>query len=400
MNPVDADKRFATRAVVSGNQHIEGAVNTPIFQSSTYQLTDERYQGWADGAQHTLLYARLSSLNSEAVVEKLCALEDAEDGELFGSGMAAISTTLMGLLSAGDHMVASADCYGGTYGLMTEDLPRFGIEISMADMTDPASYEAAIQDNTKILYIEVLTNPVLKVCDIEAMVAIGKKHGLIVIVDNTFATPWACKPLAMGCDLVIHSCTKYLNGHSDVVAGAVLGRADLVAEIFPRKVHFGGAVDPHACYLLERGIRTLHARMPIHVSNSLEIATRLEDHPMIESVNHPSLASHPQHDVAQRIMPKGTGMCSFVVKGGDGAALKFMRSLNIIFEATSLGCIRSLVECPSNSSHSFVPEEVRSEAGVVPGFVRMSIGIEDLEDIWEDIDQALAQVEAELLRLA
>jgi cystathionine beta-lyase/cystathionine gamma-synthase len=400
MNPVDADRRFATRAVVSGNQHIEGAVNTPIFQSSTYQLTDERYQGWADGAQHTLLYARLSSLNSEAVVEKLCALEDAEDGELFGSGMAAISTTLMGLLSAGDHMVASADCYGGTYGLMTEDLPRFGIEISMADMTDPASYEAAIQDNTKILYIEVLTNPVLKVCDIEAMVAIGKKHGLIVIVDNTFATPWACKPLAMGCDLVIHSCTKYLNGHSDVVAGAILGRADLVAEIFPRKVHFGGAVDPHACYLLERGIRTLHARMPIHVSNSLEIATRLEDHPMIESVNHPSLASHPQHDVAQRIMPKGTGMCSFVVKGGDGAALKFMRSLNIIFEATSLGCIRSLVECPSNSSHSFVPEEVRSEAGVVPGFVRMSIGIEDLEDIWEDIDQALAQVEAELLRLA
>ena len=400
MNPVDADKRFATRAVVSGNQHIEGAVNTPIFQSSTYQLTDERYQGWADGAQHTLLYARLSSLNSEAVVEKLCALEDAEDGELFGSGMAAISTTLMGLLSAGDHLVASADCYGGTYGLMTEDLPRFGIEISMADMTDPASYEAAIQDNTKILYIEVLTNPVLKVCDIEAMVAIGKKHGLIVIVDNTFATPWACKPLAMGCDLVIHSCTKYLNGHSDVVAGAVLGRADLVAEIFPRKVHFGGAVDPHACYLLERGIRTLHARMPIHVSNSLEIATRLEDHPMIESVNHPSLASHPQHDVAQRIIPKGTGMCSFVVKGGDGAALKFMRSLNIIFEATSLGCIRSLVECPSNSSHSFVPEEVRSEAGVVPGFVRMSIGIEDLEDIWEDIDQALAQVEAELLRLA
>ena len=400
MNPVDADKRFATRAVVSGNQHIEGAVNTPIFQSSTYQLTDERYQGWADGAQHTLLYARLSSLNSEAVVEKLCALEDAEDGELFGSGMAAISTTLMGLLSAGDHLVASADCYGGTYGLMTEDLPRFGIEISMADMTDPASYEAAIQDNTKILYIEVLTNPVLKVCDVEAMVAIGKKHGLIVIIDNTFATPWACKPLAMGCDLVIHSCTQYLNGHSDVVAGAVLGRADLVAEIFPRKVHFGGAVDPHACYLLERGIRTLHARMPIHVSNSLEIATRLEDHPMIESVNHPSLASHPQHDVAQRIIPKGTGMCSFVVKGGDGAALKFMRSLNIIFEATSLGCIRSLVECPSNSSHSFVPEEVRSEAGVVPGFVRMSIGIEDLEDIWEDIDQALAQVEAELLRLA
>ena len=172
--PMSDKKRFASKAVHSGTQHIEGAVNTPIFQSSTYQLTDERYQGWANGAQHTLLYARLSSVNSEAVVQKLCALEGAEDGELFASGMAAISTTLMGLLSHGDHIVASSDVYGGTYGLMTEELPRFGISTTMADMQDPSSYESAIQENTKMLYIETITNPVIKICDIEAMADIAK----------------------------------------------------------------------------------------------------------------------------------------------------------------------------------------------------------------------------------
>ncbi|PDH21912.1 MAG: cystathionine beta-lyase, partial [Marine Group II euryarchaeote MED-G36] len=275
MDEKHSDKEFATRAVWSGTQNVDGAAVTPVFLSSTYQLTDERYQGWADGAQHTSLYSRLSSINSEAVASKIVALEGAEDGETFSSGMAAISTTLMGLLSSGDHMVASADCYGGTYGLMTEDLPRFGIEVTMADMRDPASYEAAIQPNTKILYVETITNPVIKVCDLEAMIAIAKKHDLIAIVDNTFASPFSCNPINYGFDLVIHSATKYLGGHSDLIAGFVVGRKDLVAEIFPKKVHFGGAADPHMCYLLERGMRTLHARMPIHTSNAAEIAKRL-----------------------------------------------------------------------------------------------------------------------------
>ena len=385
----DSDKRFATRSVHSGTKQIEGAVNTPIFQSSTYYLTDERYAGWANGAQHTLIYSRLSSVNSEACVEKICAMEGAEDGELFASGMAAISTVMMGLLSNGDHVVASADVYGGTYGLMTEELPRFGIEVSMADMQDPESYEAAIQENTKMLYIESLSNPVLKVCDIEAMAAIARAHDLLLVIDNTFTTPWGCQPIEMGCDLVIHSTTKYLGGHSDIVGGAVVGRKDLIAELFPKKVHFGGAPDPHACYLLERGMRTLSARMPIHCSNAAEIARRLENHPRISSVIHPSLTSHPDYETAQRTMPKGTGMLAFVVDGGDEAALKFMRGLKIIFEATSLGGVESLIECPFNSSHMFIPENVRHAAGVVPGFVRVSIGIEDVEDLWEDIENAL-----------
>ncbi len=384
--------QFSTRAVHSGTKHIEGAVNTPIFQSSTYQLTDKAYAGWAAGAQHTLLYSRLSSVNSEACAEKVAALEGAEDGELFGSGMAAISTVLMGLLSRGDHLVASPDVYGGTYGLMTEDLPRFGIEITFADMRDPSSYEAAIQKNTKMLYIETLSNPCLKVCDIPAMADIAKRHNLMLVIDNTFASPWATQPIQMGCDLVIHSTTKYLGGHSDIIGGAVVGRADLIAQIFPRKVHFGGAADPHACYLLERGMRTLHVRMPRHVKNSLELARRLESHPKIELTIHPNLASHPDHEVAKRVMPAGTGMLAFVVKGGDESALKFMRGLNIIFEATSLGGVESLIECPFNSSHMAVPENVRIASGVVPGFVRMSVGIEDVEDLWTDISTALSNL--------
>ena len=385
-------KRFASKAVHSGTQHIEGAVNTPIFQSSTYQLTDERYEGWANGAQHTLLYARLSSVNSEAVVEKLCALEDAEDGELFASGMAAISTTLMGLLSQGDHIVASSDVYGGTYGLMTEELPRFGISTTMADMQDPSSYEAAIQENTKMLYIETITNPVIKICDIEAMASIAKKHNLLLVIDNTFASPWGCQPISMGADLVIHSTTKYLGGHSDIVGGAVVGRADLIAKMFIKKVHFGGSPDPHNCYLLERGMRTLAARMPIHCSNAAEIAKRLESHDLVDVVHHPSLPSHKDYDTAKRIIPKGTGMIAFTLKGGDPVALKFMRGLEMIFEATSLGGVESLVECPFNSSHMFIPEDVRIAAGLGPGFVRMSIGIEDVEDLWDDISSALSNL--------
>ena len=394
MRVMDKDKpsRFATNAVHSGTQHIGDAVNTPIFQSSTYKLTDERYAGWAAGAQHTLLYARLSTVNSDAVAQKLAALEGGEDAETFSSGMAAISTTLLSVLNQGDHIVASADIYGGTYGLLTEELPRFGISTTMADMRDSTSYEAAIQPNTKILYIETLTNPVLKICDIEAMADVAKRHNLLLIIDNTFASPWGCKPLTMGVDLVIHSTTKYLGGHSDILGGAVVGSKEHIAKIFMRKVHFGAAPDPHSCYLLERGMRTLDVRMPRICENAFTLATRLESHDAIERVYHSQLESHPDYEVGQRILPHGSGMIAFVVKGGDEAALKFMRKLDLIYEATSLGGVESLIECPFNSSHMFVPEEVRVEAGVVPGFVRLSIGIEDVEDLWADIEGALGSL--------
>ena len=386
-----SERKFSTKVVWSGTNSLEGSAVTPIFTTSTYQLNDERYRKWAEGAQHTLMYSRYSSVNSEAVAVKVASLEGAEDGEVFSSGMAAISSTLLSLLSKGDHIVTSADIYGGTYGLMTSYFPRFGIDVTMADIRDPSSFEAAINENTKLLYVETITNPVLKVCDLDAMASLAKKHGLIAVVDNTFATPWTCRPIPMGFDLVIHSGTKFLNGHTDLTAGIVVGRADLIKGVFEAKTKLGGSADPQMCYLLERGMRTLHARMPIHTSNSSEIARRLEEHPAIVSVNHPSLPSFADYEVAKRITPKGTGMLSFAVKGGDGRAMRFIRSLEIILEATSLGGIESLVTCPFNTSHLFVPEEVRLEAGIIPGFVRMSIGIEDVEDLWSDIDRALRE---------
>ncbi len=383
------EMRFPTRAVHEGTHHADGAVNTPVYLSSTYKLDEERYAGWAAGAQHTLLYSRLSSVNSEVVSKKIASLEGAEDGEMFSSGMGAITTVLLGLLSRGDHVIASPDVYGGTYGLMTEDLPRFGIEVTLADIRDPSSFEAAIKENTKMLYSETLTNPNLKVCNLPEIARIAKENNLISVVDNTFVSPWATRPIEMGHDLVIHSTTKYLNGHSDHIGGAVVGSKDLIAQVFAKKIHFGTSPDPHACFLLERGIRTLHARMPIHASNAATLAERLESHPAIERVVHPSLSSHPDYEVAKQVMPNGTGMLGFVVKGGDNAAMSFMSRLKIIFEATSLGGVESLIEVPATSSHMAVPEEVRIAAGISPGFVRMSVGIEDVEDIWNDIHQAL-----------
>ena len=380
---------LSTNSIHSGTYQADGAVNTPVYLSSTYRLNEERYAGWAAGAQHTLLYARISSVNSEAVAKKIATLEGAEDGEIFSSGMAAISTVLLGLLSKGDHIVASPDVYGGTYGLMTEDLPRFGIEVTMADIRDPASYEAAIQSNTKMLYSESLTNPTLKVCDLEAIADIANHHNLISVVDNTFTSPWAVQPISMGHHLVIHSTTKFLNGHSDHIGGAVVGEKELISKVFSKKVHFGGSADPHACFLLERGIKTLGVRMPTHASNAAELARRLANHPQIENVIHPSLPNHPDYEVAQRIMPNGTGMLAFTIKGDDQEAMKFMSRLSIIFEATSLGGVESLIEVPATSSHMFVPLDVRLASGIDPGFVRLSVGLEDIEDLWSDICSAL-----------
>lgn len=400
-NMADGDeyREFATKAVHSGMIEVNGSATTPIFRTSTYKLTDEKYQGWAEGLHHTVVYSRISSINSEVVSAKLAAMEGAEDAEVFSSGMAAISTTLMTFLSKGDHIIATNDCYGGTYGLLTEVLPRFGIEVTMADVRDPESYRKAIQKNTKVLYVETMTNPTLKVCDLESMAKVAKENNLVSIVDNTFTSPWSCKPISMGFDIVLHSGTKYLGGHADLTAGFAAGRKELIEQVFHNKIYFGGAADPEMCYLLERGMRTLHARMPIHARNSAEIAKRLSTHDMVDKVIHPSLTDHPDHKIAKKVMPRGSGMLSFIIKGGDQSALKFMRSLKIIFEATSLGGVESLVECPFNSSHMFVPEEVRNEAGVMPGFVRMSIGIEDIEDLWSDIEAGLKSAEQMMVEM-
>ena len=386
---------FDTRQLHAGQRpdSATGARATPIYQSASFVFESaEDAVGLFNIERAGHVYSRLSNPTNAVLEERIAVLDQGVGAIAVASGQAALHLAISTLMGAGDHIVASTDVYGGTYGLMTEELPRFGIETTMADMRDPSSYEAAIQPNTKILYIETLTNPVLKVCDIPAMVEVAKRHNLMCIIDNTFASPWACQPLTMGVDLVIHSTTKYLGGHSDIIGGAVVGSKKHIAQIFPRKVHFGASPDPHNCYLLERGMRTLHVRMPTLCSNAATLAQRLEAHPMIERVNHISLESHDDYEVAKRVMPKGTGMIGFVVKGGDEAALKFMRGLTMIYEATSLGGVESLVECPFNSSHMMIPEDVRHAAGLVPGFVRMSIGIEDVEDLWADIERGFANI--------
>ena len=222
------------------------------------------------------------------------------------------------------------------------------------------------------------------------MVEVAKRHNLLVIVDNTFASPWGCQPLSMGADLVIHSTTKFLGGHSDLLGGAVVGSKELIAQIFKGRVHFGGAPDPHNCYMLERGMRTLHARMPLLTSNSAELAKRLLDHPNVVRVQHVTLPSHPDYEVAQRVVPRGCGMLGIVVAGGDDGAMEFMSKLDLFYEATSLGGVESLIEVPATSSHMAMPVEVRIAAGIEPGYVRISVGIEDVEDLWEDLNQALS----------
>ena len=383
------DNEFSTRAIHVGTKHYEGSVNTPIFQSSTYKLTEETYAGWAAGAQHTLIYSRLSSVNSEAVAEKLASLENAEDGEVFASGMAAISTTLLGLLSNGDHIVASSDVYGGTYGLITEDLPRFGIEVSMADMRDVNSYEAAIQPNTKMLYIETLTNPVLKVCDIEAFSKLANKNNLILVVDNTFASPYLQNPITLGADIVMHSATKYLAGHSDVVLGALMLNDDEMAEKLYFIQNASGAVPgPQDCFLTLRGIKTLHVRMQRHCENAHKVANFLNNHEMVEKVYWPGLDSHKNHDVAKKQMSDFGGMLSFRIKDfNKEQTIKFLEKLHLFTLAESLGGVESLCGHPATMTHASIPVEEREKSGVTDSLIRLSVGIEDVDDLIKDLQK-------------
>ena len=394
MNEKHSDKKFETRAVWSGTQNIEGSAVTPIFSTATYQLTDERYAGWAAGAQHTALYSRLSSINSEGVAMKLAQLEGAEDGETFASGMAAISTTLMSLLSKGDHMIASADCYGGAYGLMVEDLPRFGIEVTMADMRDPASYEAAIQENTKILYVETITNPVIKVCDLEAMAALAKKHNLIAVVDNTFATPVNQNPIALGFDAVVHAATKAIGGHSDVTAGVICSTEEIIAGCWGFLKILGASLSPFEAWLLLRGLKTLELRVLRQNQSALELARFLESREDIEKVNYPGLESHLAHELASSQMSGFGGMLSFELSGGVERGMSFADQLAVIQPAVSLGGAESILQHPASMSHGALGEEELRKAGISGGLFRLSVGLENPGDLETDLQQALDKSKA------
>jgi cystathionine beta-lyase/cystathionine gamma-synthase len=374
-----------TRLIHAGEPDppIEGAVSMPIFQSSTFE-----YSGAT--SYHDLKYIRLNNTpNHVALHQKLAALENAEAALVTASGMAVISTTLLALLSSGDHMLAQDCLYGGTHDLITKDLPTLGISYDFIDADNPDSWEHQLQPNTKAIYVETMTNPLLQVGDLKAVVEFANAHSLVSVIDNTFASPVNFRPPEWGFDLSLHSCTKYLNGHSDIAAGAVIGCTDLIEKITHKLNHLGGSLDPHACFLLHRGVKTLAVRVKYQNESTIKIARFLEEHPAVKKVNYPGLESHPRHQRACKLFDGFSGMLSFELKRGVKAAERFMQNTTIPFVAPSLGGVESLITRPVTTSHSGMSPEDRKKLGISESLIRVSVGIEATEDIMEDFDQAL-----------
>jgi len=381
----DTHDHIETKLIHAGEPQprIDGAVSMPIFQTAMFESAGEK-------SYHEIRYLRLNNTpNHVALHAKLAALENAEAALVTSSGMAAISTALLALLSNGDHLLAQNCLYGGTHDLVTKDLPAYGITHDFIDGSRPETWEAKLQPNTKVLYVEAIANPLMDVPDLEAVVVFAKQHGLVTLIDNTFASPVNFRPAEWGFDLSLHSATKFLNGHSDLVAGAVIGRADLVTQVTHRLNHLGGTLDPHACFLLHRGLKTLALRVGYQNRTALTVASFLEEHRRVRKVNYPGLPSHPQHAVARKMYDGFGGMLSFEVEGGTEAAERFMQRMRLPVIAPSLGGIETLLTRPATTSHSGLSAEERQRIGISDELIRVSIGIEHTEDLLADFAQAL-----------
>jgi cystathionine beta-lyase/cystathionine gamma-synthase len=342
---------------------------------------------------HDLGYIRLNNTpNHKALHAKLAALESAEAALITASGMAAISTTLLTVLKAGDHLLAQSTLYGGTQDLITHDFPKLGIAVDLIDADDASSWRAQLRPNTKAIYVEAMTNPLLSVADLEGAVAFARANNIVSIIDNTFATPVNFRPIELGFDLSLHSATKYLNGHADIVGGAIAGRAETIQRITHRMNHLGGCMDPHAAFLLNRGLMTLALRIRHQNESTLRIAKYLESHRAVAKVNYAGLESHPRHARARKLFTGFSGVLSFELRGSAEQADQFMRKVTIPVVAPSLGGIRSLITRPAVTSHAGLSREERLQAGISDGLIRLSVGIEDSDDLIEDLEQALRQI--------
>lgn len=374
----------ATICVHTGTQIDINAkgVNTPIHTSSAFG-----YIG-TNGNKYPRYY---NTPNQLAVVKKLCALEGAEGGLLFSSGMAAISALLLAYLQQGDHLVLSKEIYGGTYHFVSSELNRLGISYTFTDTTDVESFEQAIQENTKMLFLETPSNPLLKLTDIKAVAQLAKEHHLLTAIDNTFASPIHQNPLALGIDLVMHSGTKYLGGHSDLCFGAMVGSQKLMEQLHARAINLGGSLNAQTCALIERSMKTLSLRVERQTQNAQEIAEFLSRQTGIKKVNYPGLASHPQHTLARRQMHGFGAMLSFELDGDAAATDRFLDHLQMIFPALSLGGVETLICASAKTSHLKMTPEARASAGISDSLLRLSVGIEAAADIIADIKQALEQ---------
>ncbi len=377
--------RFETLAIHAGQRPdpTTGAIMTPVYLTSTY-VQD------GPGVHKGFEYSRTRNPTRDALEGCLAALEGARHGLAFASGLAATDAVLH-TLSAGDHVLHCDDLYGGTFRIFDKVHRRHGLAFDAVDMTDLGALERALRPETRLLWIESPTNPLLRVVDLAAVASLARARGVRTAVDNTFATPFFQRPLEHGIDLVVHSTTKYLNGHSDVVGGAVLTGDDALAERLRFVQNAVGAVPgPMDAFLVLRGLKTLHVRMERHAGNALRVARFLEGHPQVERVGYPGLPSHPQHELARRQMGGFGGMLHFVLRGGLPAARAFLRAVRIFACAESLGGVESLIEHPAIMTHASVPPETRRRLGIADGFIRVSCGIESADDLVADLEQALA----------
>ncbi len=379
--------RFETLAIHAGQEPDpqNGAVMTPVYFTSTYKqdAPAQPRQGYE--------YSRTTNPTRTALQENLAALEAGAWGLCFSSGLAALNG-LCDRLVPGDHVVAGNDLYGGTYRLFKRVFERYGVRFTFVDTTKTDEISRAIEDKTRYVYLETPSNPLLRICDIAKSAKLAHARGALLVVDNTFATPYLQQPLELGADLVLHSLTKYLGGHSDVVGGALIGRDEaLRGELAFFQNAAGGTPGPMDCFLVLRGTKTLALRMDRHNSNAMAIARFLESHSAVERVFYPGLASHPQHALAKRQMSGFGGMVSFELRGGVAAGNTFASSTRLFTLAESLGGVESLVETPPSMTHASIPAEARRAAGLADGLVRLSVGVEHISDLLADIEQALAK---------
>ena len=376
--------RFATRAIHAGQEPepATGAITTPIYQTSTFAQS-------APGVHKGYDYSRTDNPTRTALQEALASLESAEYGLAFSSGMGATTTILL-LLKQGDHVISSRDVYGGTYRIFRRVFENFGLRFSFVETSGVRQIERAVTRRTRLLWVESPTNPLLRITDIKAAAEVARRHGALCVVDNTFASPFFQQPLRLGADLVVHSTTKYIGGHADVVGGAVCLNDRAIYERLKFLQNAAGATpSPFDCFLTLRGIKTLALRMREQERNAMQIAAFLRDHPRVRRVYYPGLAEHPGHQVAVAQMSGFSGMVSFEVKGGLAEARRALKRLKIFKIAESLGGVESLVELPAIMTHASIPKEERKKAGLDDGLIRLSVGIEDVEDLLADLKRGL-----------
>jgi methionine-gamma-lyase len=386
---------FSTRAIHGGKiPDANKSVVAPIYQTATFRY-DTVEEGARLGAETGpgYFYTRWGNPTTDLFEQKMALLEGGEAALATSSGMAAITTAVMSLLRAGDHVVAPKAVYQATFGLFDSVLPGYGVEATFLDDPDLGAYERALRPNTRLLYIETPNNPLLGVIDIAGVVALARARGARTVADNTFATPYNQTPLALGVDLVCHSATKYLGGHHDVTAGVIVGSRDLIRGCVKTMRIFGGVLDPFAAYLLVRGLMTLGLRMERHNASALALARHLADHPKVARVHYPGLPGHPRHTVAARQMARGFGgMLSLEIRGDVAAGARCVEALRVAKLAVSLGGVSTLVTHPASTTSVNMPREVRLAAGIADGLIRVSVGVEDLADLIADVDQALVRV--------